>query len=81
MRPEFTVVEWRERSVEHAAPLIEHQPKATEALGERLQDAKTEGQDRGGFRDGVVEDALKPVKPTTLAEELNDEIPDFGIKK
>jgi hypothetical protein len=94
MRPEFTVIEWRERSVKHDAPLIEHQPDATEALGERLRDAKTEGSDRGGFRDGVVEDALKepekkkaeatigkPVKPVTIQEELDDEIPEFGIKK
>jgi hypothetical protein len=76
MRPEFTVVEWRERSAEHAAPLIEHQPDAT------------------GFRPAVAENAPKappekkakatigkPVKPATIQEELNDDIPDFGIKE
>jgi hypothetical protein len=91
-RPEFAVVDWREFSVKHAFPQIEHQKAETEALQARLKTA--EGQDREGFRDGVVEDALKappekktkvavgkPVKPVTLAEEIDDGIPDFGIKK
>jgi hypothetical protein len=87
MRPEFTVTEWREFSAKHAFPQIEHQEAEGEALRGRLQDANTE--DRAGFRDGVVEGALetpekkktkapvgKPVKPTTIAEEIDDGIPD-----
>jgi hypothetical protein len=88
MRPEFTIGAWREFSARHAFPQIEHQKAETEALGARLQDANTEGQDRGGFLAGVVEDALKakatigkPVKPVTLSEEMDDGIPDFGIRK
>jgi len=93
MRPEFTIGAWREFSARHAFPQIEHQKAETEALGARLQDANTEGQNRAGFRDGVVEDTLKapekkakatigkPVKPVTLSEEMDDGIPDFGIRK
>jgi hypothetical protein len=63
MRPEFTVIEWRDLSVKHATPQIEHK---TEAAAEPTPKKVKVG---------------KPVKPTTIQEELNDDLPDFGIKE
>jgi hypothetical protein len=67
-RPEFTIIEWRDLNVKHAAPQIEHKAEtAAEPAPEHKKKAKaTVG---------------KPVKPTTLAEEIDDGIPDFGIKE
>ena len=58
MRPEFTVIEWRDLSVKHAAPQIEHK---TEAAAEPAPKKAKVG---------------KPVKPTTIAEEIDDDLPD-----
>jgi hypothetical protein len=87
-RPEFTVIDFREFSgAKLAFPQIEHQKAEGEALRARLQDANNTG-DREGFRDGIVEETLeaptekkaktgvgKPVKPTTIAEEIDDGLP------
>jgi hypothetical protein len=62
-RPEFTVIEWRDLSVKHAAPQIEHKAEtAAEPAPKKVK-------------------VGKPVKPTTIQEELNDDLPDFGIKE
>jgi hypothetical protein len=67
-RPEFTVIEWRDLNVKPAAPQIEHKAEtAAEPAPEHKKKAKaTVG---------------KPVKPVTIQEELNDDLPDFGIKE
>jgi hypothetical protein len=57
-RPEFTVIEWRDLSVKHAAPQIEHK---TEAAAEPAPKKAKVG---------------KPVKPATIAEEIDDDLPD-----
>jgi hypothetical protein len=67
MRPEFTVLEWRERSAEHATPQIEHQPDATGFRPAVAENAPPEKK--------VKATIGKPVKPTTRQEELNDDIP------
>jgi hypothetical protein len=66
-RPEFTVIEWRDLSVKHATPQIEHK---TEAVAEPAPEHKKAKATVG-----------KSVKPTTIQEELNDDLPDFGIKE
>jgi hypothetical protein len=61
-RPEFTVIEWRDLSAKHAAPQIEHKPEAeAEAVAESAPKKAKVG---------------KPVKPTTIAEEIDDDLPD-----
>jgi hypothetical protein len=70
MRPEFTVLEWRERSAEHAAPLIEHQPDATgfrAAVAKNALKAPPEKKAKATIG--------QPVKPVTSREEFDDEIP------
>jgi hypothetical protein len=66
MRPEFTIIDWRDLGVgiqQTATPQIEHK---TEAAAEPTPKKVKVG---------------KPVKPTTIQEELNDDLPDFGIKE
>jgi hypothetical protein len=65
-RPEFTVIEWRDLNVKPATPQIEHKAETV------VEPATTKkGKPSVG----------KPVKPVTIQEELNDDLPDFGIKK
>jgi len=64
MRPEFTVVEWRDLSVEHAAPQIEHKSEAV------AEPASTTPKKKEKPTVG------KPVKPTTIQEEIDDDLPD-----
>jgi hypothetical protein len=59
-RPEFAVIEWRDLSTKHTVPQIEHKPEA-EAVAESTPKKVKVG---------------KPVKPTTIAEEIDDDLPD-----
>jgi hypothetical protein len=67
MRPEFTIIDWRDLGVgiqQTAAPQIEHKAETvTEPpLAHKKKAKVTVG---------------KPVKPVTIQEELNDDLPDF----
>jgi hypothetical protein len=70
MRPEFSIVEWRDLSVDlKPTAQIEHKTKTASEptpTAPKKKEKPTVG---------------KPVKPTTLAEEIDDGIPDFGIRE
>jgi hypothetical protein len=70
LRPEFTIIDWRDLGVgiqQTVTPQIEHK---AETVAKPAAESAPKKVMVG-----------KSVKPVTIQEELNDDLPDFGIKK
>jgi hypothetical protein len=66
MRPDFTVIEWRELSPQNGGGAIEQ--KTVPQIEQAKPDAKPATKKKTTIG--------KPVKPPTIQEELNDDLPD-----
>ena len=79
MRPEFTVLEWRDLgSVGPSTLQIEHQPEPAAAAATATEPT-TEPAAKHAPASGKQKKPKigKPVKPVTIQEELDDDIPDY----
>jgi hypothetical protein len=66
LRPELTIIDWRDLDVDINQSAAPQIEHKTEAAAEPAPKKVKVG---------------RPVKPTTIAEEIDDGIPDFGIKE
>jgi hypothetical protein len=88
MRPEFTIIEWRDVSGEGGSvvPQLEHKSDGGDDGAAVKPDTKpaaasSAAHERAAKSAYAPKEVGRKVKPPTVAEELNDEIPDFSKKK